>query len=196
VTGPVTGPLTGKVSNAETVLTLALSRPPTLDSGRLICVDGPAGSGKTTLADEIAGLADAPVIHMDDLFEGWGGLPRITDQLGTLLRPLAEGRAGSYRRWDWPGHRWAEAVLVDPAPLLVLEGVGSGAQAHADLITTLAWVEVPYDLRMERGLERGGVGVAEHWRQWAADEQALFTRERTRERADVVLDGRVGLLGS
>jgi cytidylate kinase len=188
--------VTSTVSNAETLLALARSRPATLGSGRLICVDGPAGSGKTTLAEEVAGLAGAPVVHMDDLFEGWGGLPRITDQLGTLLRPLAEGRAGSYRRWDWPGHRWAEAVLVTPEPLLVLEGVGSGALAHSDLITVLAWVEVPYDLRVERGLERGGVGVAEHWRQWAVDEQDLFARERTRDRADLVFDGRVGLLGT
>jgi dephospho-CoA kinase len=182
------------VSNAETVLTLARARPATLGSGRLICVDGPAGSGKTTLAEEVAGLAGAPVVHMDDLFEGWGGLPRITDQLATLLGPLAEDRAGSYRRWDWPGNRWAEDVLVEPAPLLVLEGVGSGALAHADLITVLAWIEVPYDLRMQRGLERGGVGVAEHWQRWAVDEQDHFARERTRERADVVLDGRLGSL--
>jgi energy-coupling factor transporter ATP-binding protein EcfA2 len=182
------------VSNAETVLSLALSRPPTLGTGRLICVDGPAGSGKTTLAAELGTLADASVIHMDDLFEGWGGLPGVTDQLGTLLRPLAEGRAGSYRRWDWPGNAWAEAVLVPPEPLLVLEGVGSGSLAHADLITVLAWVEVPYDLRMARGLERGGVGVAENWRHWAIGEQEHFAREQTRERADVVLDGRVGQL--
>jgi hypothetical protein len=182
------------VSNADEVLALARSRPPSLGTGRLICVDGPAGSGKTTLADEIASLSGAPVIHMDDLFEGWDGLPRVTDQLDTLLPPLAGGWPGSYRRWDWPGHAWAETVVVPPAPILVLEGVGSGALQHAGLITVLAWVEVPYDLRMARGLERGGVGVAENWRQWAVDEQEVFARERTRERADVVLDGRLGSL--
>jgi hypothetical protein len=181
-------------SNAEQVLELGRSREPTLGRGRLICVDGPAGSGKTTLAEEIAELSGAPVLHMDDMFEGWAGLPRITDQLETLLRPLAAGRSGSYRRWDWPGNAWAETVLVPPAPLLVLEGVGSGSADVADLVTVLAWVEVPYDLRMARGLERGGVGVAENWRQWAIDEQDLFARENTRERADVVLDGRVGSL--
>lgn len=184
------------MSNAETVLSLAQSRPATLGTGRLICVDGPAGSGKTTLADELSTLAEAPVVHMDDLFEGWEGLPRITAQLGSLLRPLAAGRAGRYRRWDWPGNAWAEIVLVPPAPLLVLEGVGSGSLPHVDLVTVLAWVEVPYELRMARGLERGGVGVAENWRAWAAGEQEHFALERTRERADVVLDGRVGLLGS
>jgi hypothetical protein len=78
--------------------------------------------------------------------------------------------------------------------MLMVEGVGSGALEYAALITVLAWVEVPYDLRMARGLERGGIGVAENWRQWAVDEQNLFARERTRERADVVLDGRVGSL--
>ena len=181
-------------SNAESVLQLGRTREPTLGRGRLICIDGPAGSGKTTLAEEIAELSGAPMLHMDDMFEGWDGLPGITDQLDTLLRPLAAGRSGSYRRWDWPGNAWAETVLVPPAPLLVLEGVGSGSADVADLITVLAWVEVPYDLRMARGLERGGVGVAEHWRQWAIDEQDLFAREGTRDRADVVLDGRVGSL--
>ena len=82
------------VSNAAEVLELALSRSPTLGTGRLVCVDGPAGSGKTTLAEEVASLSGAPVIHMDDLFEGWDGLPHVNDQLDTLLPPLATGLAG------------------------------------------------------------------------------------------------------
>jgi hypothetical protein len=179
-------------ANAERVLDLVRSRPPTLGPGRLVSIDGPAGSGKTTLAEEIAGSTGAPVVHMDDLFEGWEGLPRITAQLDGLLRPLTEGRPGSYRRWDWFAGGWADTVTVPPASLLVLEGVGSGSLAHADLITALVWVEVPYELRMSRGLARGGVEVAERWQQWAIDEQEHFSRERTRERADVRLDGTEG----
>jgi hypothetical protein len=180
-------------SNADRVLELARSREPTLGEGRLICVDGPAGSGKTTLGAEIASLAGgAAVVHMDDLFEGWRGLGRVGEQLDTLLRPLTEGFSGTYRRWDWPGNAWAETVLIPPTPMLVVEGVGSGSAAHADLITVLAWVEVPFELRMARGLERDGAEVTDHWRRWADDEQELFTRERTRERADLILDGRIG----
>jgi cytidylate kinase len=174
---------------ARLVVGLALDRPATLGPGRLICLDGPAGSGKTTLATAIAGLTGAPVVHMDDLFEGWGGLPGLTAQLGAILVPLSQNRAGSYRRWDWLADAWAETVAVPPCPLLVLEGVGSGSAEHAALITVLAWVEVPYDLRMERGLDRGGVGVAENWRQWAIGEQEHFAREHTVERADVLVDG-------
>ena len=89
-----------------------------------------------------------------------------------------------------------EAFLTKTGELgLILEVRGvSGTSQHASLVTVLAWVEVPHDIRMARGLERGGVGVAEHWQQWALDEQDLFARERTRERADVVLDGRLGAL--
>jgi uridine kinase len=182
------------VGNAERVLELALRRPPTLGTARLICIDGPAGSGKTTLAAEIASLSEAPVVHMDDLYEGWAGLAAVDDQLGTLLGPLAAERSGCYRRWDWIGNDWAETVSVAPAPLLVLEGVGSGSSAYADLVTVLAWVQAPLDLRMQRGLERDGEAMAGHWRRWALAEQEHFARERTRERADLVLDGRRGSL--
>jgi uridine kinase len=176
----------------DAVLRLALGRPPTLGTGRLVCIDGPAGSGKTTWATAIAGSLDAResrVVHMDDLFPGWSGLPEIDAQLGSLLLPLAQGRAGSYRRYDWAAGRFAEEVVVEPTPLLVLEGVGSGARAFAHLVTVLVWIEAPHDVRMERGLDRDGDAFAPHWEQWARDEADLFARERTRERADVRIDG-------
>lgn len=184
-------PLTDPASDAaRLVLELARSRPATLGAGRLICVDGPAGSGKTTLAAALARLEPrSRVIHMDDLYDGWDGLPRLTDQLEPLLRPLAIGAAGSYRRYDWVAGRYAETVTVEPVPLLVLEGVGSGSRPHADLTTVLAWVWAPTDLRLRRGLERDGSALAGRWRQWMLDEDALFVRERTPARADLFVDG-------
>jgi uridine kinase len=172
------------------LLELALDRPQTLGSGRLICIDGPAGSGKTTWAAGIAELApDANVVHMDDLYPGWSGLPEVDAQLGDLLLPLAEGRPGSYRRYDWVAGEFAERVAVEPVPLLVVEGVGCGASRFSSLVTVLVWIEAPEQLRMERGLARDGDSFAPHWTQWAADETAVFARERTRERADVRIDG-------
>ena len=180
----------GPGSTASIVLSLLAERPPTLGEGRLVCIDGPAGSGKTTLAAAVAAERPAArVVHMDDLYDGWDGLPRLTAQLDGLLRPLARGEAGSYRRYDWHAGRYAETVTVAPGPLLVLEGVGSGSRAHADLITVLSWVEAEPDLRLRRGLERDGATLADRWRRWAADEDRLFRREGTEERADLVVDG-------
>lgn len=180
---------------AGPVLDRLLARSPTLGSGRLLCVDGPAGAGKTTLAAAVADLVPgAQVVHVDDLLAGWQGLPGLAGRFEDLLGPLAGDRPGSYVRWDWVAGGWAETVPVRPGPLLVLEGVGSGAAAYADLRTLLVWVQAPHDLRMRRGLERDGDAFAPHWERWAAAEAALFAREDTRARADVLVDGRDGTL--
>ena len=173
---------------ARAALELVLAREPTLGSGRLLAIDGPAGSGKTSLAEAVFDLfPGCRVVHMDDLYDGWSGLPRLGGQLDSLLLPLAAGRPGRYRRYDWTADRFAETVTVDPLDLLVLEGVGSGSAAHAGLHTALVWLDAPADLRLERGLARDGTGLEARWRQWMHDEAEHFERERTRERADLLL---------
>ncbi|GEP34018.1 hypothetical protein NSZ01_17860 [Nocardioides szechwanensis] len=174
---------------AETALQRARALPATLGSGRLICVDGPAGSGKTTLAAAIGRLAGALVVHMDALYDGWEGLPRVADQLDALLLPLAEDHTGHYLRYDWDLGQYVETVTVEPGPLLVLEGVGSGSRAYAGLCTVLVWVEAPSDLRLARGLERDGALLEDRWRRWMRDEAEHFTRDDTSTRADLVVDG-------
>jgi uridine kinase len=171
------------------VLDLARSRPPSLGFGRLVCVDGPAGSGKTTLAAALAETVGAPVVHADDLMEGWRGLDAVARQLTELVADLAEGRTGSYRRFDWEHGRYDRTVEVAPGPWLVVEGVGSGAPGISAYVTVLVWVEADDGVRLDRGLARDGAEMEEHWRQFMVDERALFARDRTRERADVLVDG-------
>jgi uridine kinase len=174
---------------ARLVVDLAASRPPTLGAARLVCVDGPAGSGKTTLAAAVAGLTGAQVVHMDDLMDGWGGLVSTGPQLVSILRPLAEGRSGSYQHYDWHAGRFDRVVDVPVADWLVVEGVGSGNPVVGDLVTVLAWVEAADDLRLARGLERDGTDAEDHWRVFMSAEADLFASHRTRERADVIVDG-------
>ncbi|WP_309135184.1 uridine kinase [Cellulomonas sp.] len=173
----------------------ALAGPRRLGPVRLVCVDGPAGSGKTTTAGRLAARVGergptAAVLHLDDLYAGWRGLegslwPRLSAQ---VLEPLRRGRPGRYQRFDWPADRFDDWVDLPVPDVLVLEGCGSARRA-ADAVATLrVWVEGPRDLRLRRGLERDGEAARPHWLTWMADEEAHFAREGTRGRADVRLD--------
>ena len=174
---------------AGQVASRVLAGPPTLGPGRLVCIDGPAGSGKTTLSAHLAEVVrDARVVHCDELLQGWRGLPGLGATIEDLLRPLASGGAGRWRRWDWLADAWAETHDVAPGGLLVLEGVGSWSPAIADLVGVLVWVDVSSDVRLDRGIARDGEQMRPQWEQWRLDEDALFTRLGTRDHADVLVD--------
>ncbi|WP_235915617.1 nucleoside/nucleotide kinase family protein [Puerhibacterium puerhi] len=159
-------------------------------AGRLVVVDGPAGSGKTTLAGHLAAALAAPVVHMDDLYAGWSGMAEGVDRLGEqVLAPLAAGRPGRYQRYDWGAGRYAEWHDVPRTPFLVVEGCGAGARRFAPLTTLLVWVEADDELRLRRGLERDGAAAREHWLAWMAAEREMYDAEGTARRADVRLDG-------
>lgn len=180
---------------AELLAWLTFEKQPTLGSTRLVCVDGRAGSGKTTLGHALhaaaAELGSATLLHMDDMYAGWSGLgPDLGARIATnLMEPLRADKPGRYQRYDWVREEFAEWHTVDPVDTLVLEGVGAGASAYDDAITTLVWVEAPRELRVARGLARDGEEVLPKWLAWMHDEDVLFARERTRQRATVVVDG-------
>jgi len=183
-------------SGVLAVVERTLRAAPRLGPVRLVCVDGPAGSGKTTTAALVADVLAhrgtvVEVVHLDDLYDGWRGLegtlwPRVTAQ---LLEPLRRGRPGRFQRYDWAAGTFTRWVDVPVAPVLVLEGCGA-ARRDVDPVASLrVWVAAPDDVRLARGLARDGEAERDHWAAWMADEREHFRRERTRERADLWLDG-------
>lgn len=160
---------------------------------RLVCVDGPAGSGKTTLAVALAqGLGGAPVVHMDDLYEGWEqalGAPLAARVEAWLLVGWEAGLPGMYPRFDWVSGRYCEWVTVPAAPIVVLEGCASGSALIRQRASLVVWVHAPGNLRLQRGLDRDGPELATQWRDWQAHEARHFAADGTRAAADVRVDG-------
>jgi len=157
---------------------------------RVVAIDGRSGAGKTLLASRIRIQLDAPVVSLEDLYGGWDGLEHGIDLLvSEVLVPLADERPASVPRYDWLTREWAEPVLLEPPELLIVEGVGAGARRAATFVSLLVWLEAAPAARKKRALDRDRDALAPYWDMWAAQEDAMLDRERTPERADVVIDG-------
>jgi uridine kinase len=154
----------------------------------VIAVDGRSGAGKSSLAATLTAQLDAPVVSLEGLYGGWGGLEHGIDLLvSEVLEPLAAGRAARVPRYDWVASEWAEPVLLKPPKVLIVEGVGAGARRAAAFESLLVWLEVPAPTRKQRALDRDGETFAPYWDQWAAQEDQMLAREHTLDRADIVI---------
>ena len=170
------------------VLGLVADARPRCGPVTVVALDGPSGSGKTTLGRALAQALRCPLVHMDELYPGWDGLAASVGILTThVLEPLARGEHAAYPVWDWAHGRWGGTRDVPVSTHLVVEGCGCSVGPAGTYAAVRVWVEAPRDERLARGLARDGEAYRPHWERWAAQEQAVFRADGTRERADLVV---------
>jgi uridine kinase len=156
---------------------------------RVVAIDGRSGAGKTRLAAELSAELGAGVVSLEDLYGGWDGLEHgIGVLVSEVLEPLAAGRAARVPRYDWVARAWAEPAVLEPPEVLIVEGAGAAARRAAVFESLLVWLQAPAAVRKQRALARDGETFAPYWDMWAAQEDAMLARDRTPERADLVID--------
>ncbi|MCW2747274.1 MAG: hypothetical protein JWP10_416 [Nocardioidaceae bacterium] len=179
------------------IVRLLEARPARAGATKIVAIDGPSGAGKTTFADGLSAILNAPVLHVEDLYRGWDGLAEAPSLLeADVLQPLSEGRPGAYRPYDWTTGDLLPPVAVPASDVLIVEGVGSGARICAPYTSVLVWVDDDESRRKVRALARDGGAYEFYWDRWAAQELIMWDAEHTAERADVRVmpDGRGGIL--
>jgi len=159
----------------------------------IIAIDGPAGAGKTTLAHEIY-LAlslkmSVNVIHMDDLYDGWDNA--LGADLSTILKYLVnqhqKSSSAQIKRYNWSTSSFGESENIEPADLLILEGVGSGDKSLQDDLAALIWIDIDPEIGVMRVIDRDGYQVEDEMKKWLGTQQEYFSQHSTREKADFIL---------
>jgi uridine kinase len=171
-----------------------LELPPRLGSVRLVAVDGPSGAGKTSFALRLAKVLNAPVVHTDDLLDGWDDQFTFWTRLEErVLGPLRRGETATYQRYMWHRGDFAGApVSVEPAPVVVLEGMSAARREIRPELSFAVFVSAPSDLRLSRALARDGddsVAFRAYLERWRAAEDRHFAEDGTAAAADLIIDG-------
>jgi uridine kinase len=167
---------------------------PRLGDVRLIAVDGPSGAGKTRFALRLAKQIDAPVVHTDDLLDGWDDQFTFWDRLEKrVLGPLRRGETAFYQRYRWDRGAFDPVpVRLDPVPVVIIEGASSARKVIRPDLSLIVFVDAPPDLRLARVLARDGddsLAFRAYLERWRLAENRHFADDRTRQHADLVVDG-------
>ncbi len=177
-------------SSLSDLVGAALAAPVRCGRTRVVLVDGPAGSGKTTLGNRLGAALSAQVLHADDMYEGWDGLPVLRDVLVSLiLEPLSRGDKAGFERWDWAASARVDRIEVPTADHLVIEGVGVAQRAARTYASLVIYVDAPWPERLARGVARDGEAMRAQWEVWQYAEEEFLNAEDTLQAADVVVDG-------
>ena len=160
---------------------------------KLITIDGPAGSGKTTLAISLSKLFnDCPVIHMDEIYEGWqSALTTKTSQdlVNWIINPLLEQSVIVFDKYDWVLGKRLGQVVINYPKVLIIEGVGSSVIEVSKYACLKLWIEVSPEIGINRVLDRDGQDIQAQMESWQTQEKNYFIENKTKENSDIWIDG-------
>jgi hypothetical protein len=155
---------------------------------RLIAVDGHAGSGKSTFATRLgAALGGAPVLRLDDLATHEELFTWTDRLLETVIGPLSRGAAARYAPYDWTLRAPGPERVLEPAPVVLIEGVGAGRRAVRPFLARLLWMDLDAGESWARGRRRDGPAQAEFWDGWTAAEIRHFSGDPSKPFADTLV---------
>jgi para-aminobenzoate synthetase len=179
----------------------------------IMAIDGGSGSGKTTIAKEIAMAFNAVIIPLDDFFSAnipdsqWDDFT-INEKLSkvfdwkrlrkTVLEPLLSEKQASWQAFDFESGLQTggtykmkqEFITRKPADIIVLEGAYSSSPEIADLLSLTVLLDVPVAKRHSRLEKREEANPAflRQWRQrWDAVERYYFNEIRPKNSFDILI---------
>jgi len=151
----------------------------------LVGIGGHGAAGKTMLARMVPG---AQVVSTDEFWDGDGfDLERLERE---VVGPLGRGEAATFASYDWAARETRGSRTVEPAGVVVIEGVCALHRRLRDAYAVRIWIEASYEVRLARAVARDGEGARSTWVDvWMPSEDRYVERDDPVGCADLVVSG-------
>ena len=183
----------GQVSNLSELVDKVNESSKKCGQTKIVVIDGPAGSGKTTLAKSLSALLEnCPIIHMDEIYEGWENAlsPKTSkDLVDWVINPLLEDKSIEYIKYDWNLEQRIEKIVINNPKVIIIEGVGSSSSEISEHACLKLWIEVNEETGINRVLARDGRQIQEQMKKWQTQESKFFIENNSKENSDIWIDG-------
>lgn len=166
----------------------------------IIAIDGPCGSGKTTLAEALSQELDCPVIHMDQFFlrpeqrtperlaEPGGNVDRERF-LTEVLIPLKEGKDFAYSPFSCRTMSLAAPVAVKASPVTIVEGSYACHPELRDAYDLRLFLAVDPAEQLRRLVMRDGEGYLPVFKEkWIPMEELYHDKCGVREACEILTE--------
>jgi len=166
----------------------------------LIALDGKCASGKTTLGYYLKNEFGANLFHLDDFFlqTHQRTKERLTEVGGNVdyerfqeevIRPVLEGNTVEYRRFDCKSMQMAEAVLMSPKRINIIEGSYSQHPYFGDIYGLKVFTEIDEESQLENIRKRNGEEKLQVFKElWIPKEEAYFKAFGVKEKSDIIVE--------
>ena len=172
----------------------------------LIALDGRCGSGKTTLAAQLAGhFPGSRIIHTDDYYlpparrvPGWEKIPCANMDLKRLraevLGPARAGQPFAYKAYSCREGAYQPPIPCQPARLVIVEGSYSHHPTLASCYDLRVFVTCSKAEQACRLHAREGARYPAFAQRWIPLEEGYFAKYSIEESADLILDTEKGMI--
>ena len=165
----------------------------------LVALDGRCGSGKTTLAAQLAErFPQSITVHTDDFYlppsrrvTGWESIPcanmdiqRLRDE---VVAPARAGQAFSYQAYSCREGAYLPPRPLGSAPLVIVEGSYSCHPTLADCYDLKVFVACSKEEQARRLLAREGERYSGFTARWIPLEEGYFANYSIEENAEMMV---------
>lgn len=164
----------------------------------ILAMDGMAAAGKTTAAETLAALWQAPVVHMDDFFlpaalrtperlAQPGGNVHYERFKSEVLPALATGEAFSYRPFLCSAMAYGESIYIPAAAVIIVEGAYALHPVLGPYADVTAFFSVSPPEQERRIRARSGSRWEDFRTRWIPMEAAYHRAFSIPEKADIII---------